>query len=347
MSSLNPRDLAILRDIIRTHVQSGEPVSSRTVSKHSEHRLSAASIRNVMADLEEIGLLAQPHTSAGRVPTQAAYRLYVQSLMSNRQLPDKERRYIEETLGSAVSDAHRLMSVVSHLLSELSHQVGVVMTPGTEENCLRALDFVRLQDRRVLCVLVSTSGFVDHVVIETESEFSREELVRISNYVNDTFTNLGLREIRDHLLSQMSQQNNRLDRLLSCAIELAQGVVSAQNQRQEVLVEGTTSLLDHPELANVARIRQMLDTFADQARLVQILNQCLEGDGVRVFIGEDSDLTSELDFSLVGISYGDGQRTLGSLGIFGPSRMEYPRIVPLVRFLGEALSRTLSQGSFS
>lgn len=338
--SLAPRDRQILKDIIRTHVQSGEPVSSRTVSKHSEHRLSAASIRNVMADLEELGLLAQPHTSAGRIPTQAAYRLYVESLMGKRSLPEKDRRYIEETLRSAVHDAYELMSAVSQLLSELSHQVGVVLTPTVEEGVLRAIDFIKVSDKRVLCVLVSSSGFVDHVVIDTEEDLSREELIRISNYVSDNFCGNSMRRIRDRLIQLMSEEKSHVDRWLSQSLELARRAVDI-SQIQEVLVQGTAGLLDQPELAEVSRIRRMLDTFADKARLVQMLNRCLEGDGVRVFIGEDSDVTSELDFSLVGISYGDGQRSLGSLGILGPSRMEYPRIVPLVHYLGEALSRAL------
>ncbi len=343
IDSLGPRDRQILKDIIRTHVQSGEPVSSRTVSKHSEHCLSAASIRNVMADLEELGLLAQPHTSAGRIPTQAAYRLYVESLMGKRNLPEKERRYIEETLRSAVNDAYELMSAVSQLLSELSHQVGVVLTPAVDEGVLRAIDFIKVSEKKVLCVLVAGSGFVDHVVIDTEEDIPREELVRISNYVSDNFSGISLRRIRDRLVQLMSEEKSHVDRWLSQSLELARRAVDI-SQIQQVFVQGTASLLDQPELADVSRIRRMLDTFADKARLVQILNRCLEGDGVRVFIGEDSDVTSELDFSMVGISYGDGQQSLGSLGILGPSRMEYPRIVPLVHYLGEALSRALVDG---
>ncbi len=341
-SSLGPRDREILAEIIRAHVSSGEPVSSRTVSKTSESRLSAASIRNVMADLEELGFLAQPHTSAGRVPTQAAYRLYVESLMTKRPLPEKDRRYIEESLQGAVHDAYQLMSVVSHLLSELSQQVGIVLIPAVEETVLHAVDFVNLGNKRVLCVLVSTAGFVDHVVIETEQEPSREELIRISNYVTDHFSGLNLREVRDRLIHLMNEEKTRVDAWLSGALELAKRAVCGK-QNKGVLVEGTTALLHQPELSDVGRIRRMLDTFADQAQLVQMLNRCLESDGVRVFMGEDMTVTSELDFSLVGVSYGDGQRRLGSLGIVGPSRMEYPRIVPLVRFLGEALSRTLGE----
>ncbi len=339
-TELSSRDREILKDIIITHIKSGEPVSSRAVSKHTQHSLSAASIRNVMADLEEWGYLAQPHTSAGRVPTPAAYRLYVESLMQISNLSARERRYIEEHLGDAGQGGH-LMSAVTHLLSDLSHQVGIVLTPTVEETILKTVDFIPLGGRRVLCVLVSSSAFIDNLVIDLEEDISRRELVRISNYLTANFSGLHLRQIRDRLLSRMAEERAHVDRWLARAIELARRAMDG-SQAPEVLVEGTATLLDQPELSSLESVRRMLDTFADQARLVKMLNSCLASDGLRVFIGEDNDVTSELDFSLVATTYGVGKRSLGSLGIIGPSRMEYPRIVPLVRYLGETLSNALA-----
>ncbi len=342
--TLTPRDREILRDIIYTHILSGEPVSSRAVSKHAQHSLSAASIRNVMADLEETGLLAQPHSSAGRVPTEAAYRLYVESLMQMRKVSNRERSYIEEFLLDASTDTEHLMGAATHLLSELSDQVGVVLTPSIQEIVLKSMDFVALGRRRVMCVMVSTTGFLDHLVIEVDEQFSREELVRISNYVTGNFAGKRLSEIRDQLLRMMDAERAHVDRWLGSAIDLARRAVDGSTEKG-VLVEGTTSLLDRPELSDVDQIRRVFDTFADKARLVEMLNKCLIGDGVRVFLGDDSDVTSELDFSLVATSYGIGETPLGSLGIMGPSRMEYSRMVPLVRYLGETLSRALASGS--
>ncbi len=342
--TLSPRDREILKDIIYTHILSGEPVSSRAVSKHAQHSLSAASIRNIMADLEETGLLAQPHSSAGRVPTEAAYRLYVGSLMQMRKISNRERSYIEDYLLDASNDTDHLMSAATHLLSELSDQVGVVLTPSIDEIVLKSIDFVYLGRRRVLCVMVSTTGFLDHLVIEGETDFTREELVRISNYVTSNFSGRRLPQIRDQLLRMMDAERAHVDRWLASAIDLARRAIDSSSE-QEVLVEGTTSLLDRPELSDVDRIRQVFDTFADKARLVEMLNKCLTGEGVRVVLGNDSDVTSELDFSLVATSYGVGDTTLGSLGIIGPSRMEYPRVVPLVRYLGETLSKALASGS--
>jgi heat-inducible transcriptional repressor len=343
VDGLSPRDREILKDIIYTHILSGEPVSSRAVSKHSQHSLSAASIRNVMADLEDSGFLAQPHTSAGRVPTEAAYRLYIGSLMQMRKISNRERSYIEEFLLDASNDTDHLMSAATHLLSELSDQVGVVLTPSIDEIVLKSIDFVSLGRRRVMCVMVATTGFLDHLVIEVDDGFTREELVRISNYVTSRFSGQRLPEIRDQLLRMMDAERAHVDRWLTSAIELARLAIGGSTEK-EVLVEGTTSLLDRPELSDVEQIRRVFDTFADKARLVKMLNKCLTGDGVRVFLGADSDVTSALDFSLVATSYGVGETTLGSLGIIGPSRMEYPRMVPLVRYLGETLSKALASG---
>lgn len=339
---LSERERSILKDVIHTYVLTGEPVSSRTVSKHAQHGLSAASIRNVMADLEDLGLLCQPHTSAGRIPTETGYRLYVETLMTRSSLPLDDRRYIEDRLREA-GDAEQKMAAITHLLSELSDQVGVVLTPAVEEICLKSADFVPIGGRRVLCVLVSTSGFVDNVVVRTDEELSRDDLVRMSNYVTESFTGLRLRRIREDLLRLMADEKSAVDSWLGGALRLAQQALEGSNE-QEVLLEGAASLLGRPELSDVERVRRMLDTFADKARLVNLLSSCLESDGgVRVFIGKDSDVTSELDFSMVATTYGSGDGALGSLGVIGPSRMEYPRMVPLVRHLGKTLSRALSE----
>lgn len=339
---LTPRDREILKDVIHTFVLLGEPVSSRTVSKHIYHGLSAASIRNTMADLEELGYLRQPHTSAGRVPTEAAYRLYVEALMTARAVTESERRYIDEQLREASGDGDQLMSTASQLLSELSHQAGVVLTPALRDIEVKALQFVPLGGRRILCVLISASGFIDNIVIEWTEELSRDDLNRISNYANGNVVGLRLSEVRDHLLQLLGEEQRGIDTWLRQAVALTHQAVLGKTS-QQVLVEGAHSLLGQPELADLERVRRMLDMFADKTRLVHILSQCLDSAGsVRVVLGGESEVTQELDFSLVATSYGNSQGPLGTLGILGPSRMEYPRIVPLVRYLGQMVSRSLA-----
>lgn len=343
---LTAREREVLKDIILMYVLSAEPVSSRSVSKQGGLSLSSATIRNVMADLEELGYLRQPHASAGRVPTGAGYHLFVESLMGTQTVPARVRRYIEEHLREAPVDAEGLVGVTSHLLSELSQQVGIVVSPAIGETVLRAIDFVPLTGSRVLAVIVSDSGFVDNKVIDTERPLPREELVQISNYLTETYAGLTLRGIRDRLLVAMAEERAKMDELLGATLELARRSFDLAADR-EVLVDGTSAVLAQPELADIARVRRLLETFTDKARLVRMLNACVQGEGVRVVIGEDSDLTSELDFSLVATRYGVGERAHGTVAIFGPSRMEYQRVIPLVHYLGETLSRRLGVASES
>lgn len=344
--ALGPRDREILKDIIHTFVSLGEPVSSRTVSKHVHHGLSAASIRNVMADLEEMGYLRQPHTSAGRVPTEAAYRLYVEALMTAENLSPRERRYIDEQLRDASGDGEQVMMAASHLLSELSNQAGVVLTPALADVVIKAICFAPLGGRKILCVLVSENGFIDNIVIEWSEELSHEDLGRISAYANANVVGMRLNEVRGRLLHLLAEEQRGLDHWLRQALALTHQAVKAKASHHNVLVEGTNSLLGQPELADLERVRRMLGVFADKTRLVHILSQCLDSQGgVRVVLGHESEVTQELDFSLVATSYGNGHETLGALGVMGPSRMLYPRVVPLVSYLGEKVSQSLATAS--
>jgi heat-inducible transcriptional repressor len=345
-AALEPRDRDILKAVIATYILTAEPVSSRSVARQGGLGLSAATIRNVMADLEEGGYLAQPHTSAGRIPTAAGYHLFIEALMRERRLNARDRRYIEDNLAAAQAGPERLMALTSELLTELSHQVGVVVAPALGETVLRAVHFVRMSGRKVLCVVVSTAGFVDNKVIETDEPVPREELVEISNYLTAHFAGMSLRQIRDKLLARMSEERAQMDRLMATAIRLAREGLAVRDV-PELMVGDAAALLSHPELADIARVRRLFEAFADKARLVEMLNRCMSGGGVRVLIGEDADLTSELDFSLVAAPYGVGGETLGALGVFGPSRMEYQRLIPLVGYVGATLSRALAGGKRS
>ncbi len=340
---LSARDREILRDVVHTYLLSGEPVSSRAVARHERHGLSAASIRNVMADLEDLGLLEQPHTSAGRVPSRVGLHYYIASLMEAQQPGPAERQAIEGELSGAASGTPGLIETASQLLSRLSGQIGIVVTPVFGETVLEAVDFVPLSGRRVLCVVVSRSGFVENKLIETDEELAREELVRISNYLTGTFRGQTLRSVRERLLRGMGEERDEMDRLLGRAIALARRGLEAGGG-QELRIEGTSSLLAGSQ-ADVERVRRLLEAFAERQRLVGLLNQCLDGNGVRVVIGEDDELTSDLGLTLVARPYGAGERARGTLGILGPARMPYERIIPLVDFLGESLGRALEESA--
>ena len=338
------RDRKILEDVIRTFILTGTPVSSRSLAGMAEQNLSSASIRHIMADLEESGYLSQPHTSAGRVPTAAGYHYYIDSLMQGRVLSAEKQRYIRGNLEQVVTDVEELMGVVTHLLTELSRQIGLVLAPTISETTVRALHFLSLSGRRILCVVESEGGLIEHRVVHSEQVMSAKELVTISNYLTEHFAGLTLREIRDRLLKLMSRERDRIHELLDNAIALAQQALGTV-EKPELMVEGTEVVLTQPELADIERVRRLLETFTDKAELVRMLNQLIGGPGTQVIIGEDSELTSDLDFSLVATTYGSGDRILGTLGIFGPSRMEYDKVVPLVDFLGKTVSATLAEAA--
>lgn len=339
--ALSARDREVLEAVVATYIFNAEPVSSRLVVKQGGLGLSSATIRNVMADLEDDGYLAQPHTSAGRIPTSRGYHLFIESLMRQRRVPARERRLIDENLARPPARPERLMEVASELLTELSQQVGMVITPRLGEAELRSVHFVRMSGRKVLCVVVSNAGFVDHKVIETDKPLSREKLLEISNYCNENFGGLTLRQVRERLIASMAEERAQMDRLLGLAIELAQRGLG-EPPTPSLVVGGTSSLLSQPELGDIERVRRVFEAFTEKARLVEMLNRCMSGGGVRVVIGDDSDLTSELDFSLVATSYGFAGEPLGALGVFGPSRMEYQRLIPLVDYVGATLSRALA-----
>lgn len=334
---LTDRDRDILRGVIEAYLLTGEPVSSRQLAKRDRLGLSAASLRNVMADLDDLGLLKQPHTSAGRVPTAAGYHLFIDTLMEARRLSEEDQRAIEDEL-EGTSDGEQLATAASQVLSRLSSQIGIVVTPDLGNSSLRTVEFVPLSGDRVLCVTVASNGFIDNKVFEVDSPVDRDELTRVSNYLTESFAGLTLKEIRDRLLKLMANERAEVDELLGRAIRLARHGLDL-DQGPRLVVEGTESLLDQPELADLPRVRRLFETFTDKARVVSLLNRSVEGSGVRVYIGEESDLTSALDFSLILRSYGPGG---GSLGLFGPSRMEYARLIPLVDYLGERLSAALS-----
>lgn len=340
---LTTRDRGILRDVVWSFIETGLPVSSRAVARRRAGGLSAATIRNTMADLEDAGYLAQPHTSAGRVPTEAGYHVYIDTMMPAPGLDAEDKRRVDEHLPGEV-EGEELASRAGQVLSELTQQIGIVLTPAVGDTKLRTLTLVPLSGSRVLCVVVSTGDFVDHKIIELDMPLSREELTHTSNYLTDNFAGMTLFQARDRLLVLMAEERAQVDRLLARTLTLAEQALGDAHG-PEVFVEGTAAVLTQPELADIERVRRLVDKFDDRARLVQVLNRLISGQGVRVVIGEESELTSDVDFSLVATTYGPQDSPLGSVGIFGPSRMQYQRVIPLVDYLGERLSQALQATS--
>ncbi len=311
---LTARDREILRDVVQTFILVGEPVSSRSVAKHVQHGVSAATIRNVMADLEEWGYLEQPHTSAGRVPSSAGYHLYIESLMEKGSLSDDDRRRIDGDLHGGEAAPGRLVALTSQLLSRLSGQIGILVTPAIGDTVLRTVDFVPLSGRRVLCVVVSEAGFVENKLLESRGgavarradpdlELPDRELPRQDAAQHPRAP--ARRDDRRADADGRAPRTRDLPRPALARIDPGAGGAG----RGHGAAAGA-----RPELENLSRVRLLLDTFADRQRLVGLLSQCMDGSGVRVVIGEDSSVTSDLGFSLVARPFGAGERRPGNAG---------------------------------
>ena len=341
-NELDRRSREILKAVVIQHVESGEPVGSSTVARLSRERLSPATIRNVMADLEEIGLLCQPHTSAGRVPTERGYRLFVDTLLPAPHLPVVDERAIRDSLRGA-SDTTQLLERASRLLSRLSRHVAIVVAPALAQTRLQHIEFVRLADGRALAVFVSQAGVLQSRVVEAEEELTQDELARMGNFLSDSLAGRTLPEVRNELLRLMSEEKAQYDRLLQQALSL--GVRTFDEGAAEpagVYVEGAANLLAQARDVDLERMRSLFRAFEDKHRIVNLLNQCLESDGVRVWIGSENRAPELREMSLVAASYRSGEQPLGTLGVVGPLRMQYGRAVSLVDSIARTFSEILS-----
>jgi heat-inducible transcriptional repressor len=338
---LDARARQILRALIARYIADGQPVGSRTLAKASGLDVSPATIRNIMSDLEEFGLVAAPHTSAGRVPTSQGYRVFVDSLIEMRPLDepavDKMRR--ELPTDAATPD---LLSSATSLLSEMTHFVGVVSVPKREEFPFRHIDFVSLDGARMLVILVFTDGQVQNRVIATQRAYGSSELEQIANYLNANFAGMRIDEIRARLLHEMQDESVRLNRLLSAAVEVAQQAFQG-GDGSDMLVAGHTNLMGKQDAPDVERLRELFEAFQRKHDLMQLLERCASAEGVRLFIGEESGFAALDKFSLVTAPYGVGGRVLGVLGVIGPTRMAYERVIPMVQATAGIISGALKR----
>ena len=338
---LDPRARDVLREIIVQHISSGEPIGSRTLSKCGKFQLSPASLRNVMADLEELGFLAQPHTSAGRIPTDRGYRFFINHLMRSRALTTREREEIDEgvKVGSEIDD---VLHHASALLSKLSDQVGLVFMPTLMQFAVRSMDFIAVAEHRIMVVIVGANGVVVNKVIETRFLFTRDDLEKIGRYITGEFTGLTLDAIRRRLIRMTEQERAQHDAMLQKTIALGIDAVNAPYEH-DLYVEGASSILNKPEYADAASLRKTFLALQEKEKLVDILETCLTAEGLQILIGSESDFTQVHNFSIVARRYGSSSAPLGMVGIIGPMRMEYARMAPLVDYLSRALSRKIEE----
>lgn len=342
-SALDARSREILRQTVHLFITMGEPVGSRTLSKVSSESLSPATIRNIMSDLEEMGYLHQPHTSAGRVPTDRGYRFYVSALMGSAGLAPDEQRRIQEQLLSSEGRLPELVQRTSKLLSDMTGMVGFVTGPDFRLSVLRHVDFVRLAPRRLLVVLVSMAGQVTTHAVEIEQDLGGEDLAQCARYLEDQFRGYTLVEAREILLLRTHELERIVNDLVRNALTIADAVF-AEELTSEVHVEGTSRLLGEPEFVrNIDRARDLFATLEERHRLVNILNACIEGTGLQIVIGSEAQVPDLEGISLIGVRYKSGGQELGSIGIMGPTRMEYARHVSVVDYIASSLSQALTE----
>lgn len=340
---LDIRAREVLREIILQHISSGEAISSRSLAKCGRFQLSPASLRNVMADLEDLGYLQQPHTSAGRIPTDRGYRFFIDYLMRSRKLTQHERDRIDDQVGHG-NEIDEVLQLASRTLSDLSDQVSVVFMPTLLQFTVRSMDFILVGDNKIMCVIVGTNGVVVNKIIETRLACSRDELERIGRYISTEFGGMTLDQIRRRLIRMTEQERASYDGMLQKTIALGiEAVNDVTPLEHELYVEGAASILMKPEYADTESLRKTFLALQEKEKLIDILNGCLSEDGLQILIGSESDFTQMHNFSIVARRYGNHSAPLGMVGILGPTRMEYARMAPLVDYLSRALSRKIEE----
>jgi heat-inducible transcriptional repressor len=341
MSSLDTRSRAILKEIIRVHVDTGKPVSSRTLFKSQRFELSPASIRNIMADLTDGGYLAQPHTSAGRVPTDRAYRLYIDELVHHRRVTEGVREQVGLDLASAGPEVTGLFQTASRLLSRLSGEVGFVVAPDSLHSVLKTLRFIGVAPGKVLVVQVNEPDVVLSRVIETAGDYTTRELEDASERFTREYAGRTLHDVRRRLLADMAAEKAACDRMLGRALDLARLALEHGDGEERVYVDGASTLLDKPEFSDVESLKRIFRAFDEKARLLDLVTRYLESKETCVVLGSEASLASDPRLSAVLTCYGSSETLSGMLGVIGPARREYPRVIPVVELLGRALTERL------
>ncbi|WP_456404454.1 heat-inducible transcriptional repressor HrcA [Thiolapillus sp.] len=338
--ALNERAQHFLKVLIERYIRDGQPVGSRTLAKDAGMELSPATIRNVMADLEDLGLVTSPHTSAGRVPTVNGYRLFVDSLIS---LQPVDRQSIKRLRGELEGKEapQNLIETASRFLSGLTHMAGVVMIPRHDQVIIRELQFVHLSDMRVLAILVTSQGEVLNRIVETSRLFTRSELVQASRFINAHYSGLELEAIKGRIVREMEEHQQDMDKLMREALSIADQALQDEDEEQDYVVSGQTNLMDFDELAQLDRIKMVFDAFTEKQEILHLLDRCSQAEGVQLFIGEESGYGPLDKCSVVTAPYEMDNTVVGVLGVIGPTRMAYDRVIPIVditaKMLGSAL----------
>jgi heat-inducible transcriptional repressor len=336
---LDHRAQTLLKALVERYIADGQPVGSRALSKISGLDLSPATIRNIMADLEEMGLVASPHTSAGRVPTPRGYRMFVDTLLTVQPVDEKTVEFRLQPRKQSGSP-QRIISNAAQVLSSLSQFAGVVLTPR-RESVFQQVEFLRLSEKRILLVIVAPSGEVQNRLLLTDVDYTRSQLVEAANYINRHYGGLSFDDVRLRLQAELRQLRDDMTRLMQAAVEAGSDAMTEDND--DVVISGERNLLSVSDLSsNMTSLRKLFDMFEQKTSLMQLLDVSSKATGVQIFIGGESQLMPVDEMSVVTAPYGVNGKVVGTLGVIGPTRMAYQRVIPIVDITAKLLSSALS-----
>mgnify|MGYP005851551487 CR=1 FL=1 len=336
---LNERESRVLKLIIDEYIESATPVGSRFISKNSDLGLSPASIRNIMSDLEESGYISHTHVSSGRIPTDKGFRFYVDQYVSLDKITPNFFKDIEKSIPSSLPV---LFKEISRKLGEISKSVGFVVSPKINNMFLRHIEFLRLNQRNVLAIIVTKSGMVHNIIFEVGEDVTDSKMQRVSNFLNQNFVGRSLGEIKDEIVTSIQGRKNDIDEIASQIETLTRKVFERGDFGGEVIVYGTKNILKFPEARNFEDIDELLNFFEEKTFVYDIVEKCIESPGVKIFIGSELAKTHG-HLSLVAKPYQRGSRILGTLGVIGPKNMKYPEVVPMVDYTAEIISKLLNK----
>ena len=339
-AKLTDRGQKILEAIIEEYIATAQPVGSKALTQNQGIKLSPASVRNVMAELEELGYLISPHTSAGRIPTEKGYRFYVDTILRVSEMDRRQQDRIELQYRQQGLQMTDMLREASRTLSSISHYTGLVMVPRLKATIFRHIEFVKLSPRLILAVFVTQSGLVQNKLVEVDEDLSPRELEQITNYLNQTMTGLSIQDVRTRIITEMAQEKALYDQLMRRAFTLSSAALVDESSG-EVIIEGTSRFLEQPEFSDLDCMKRIVQTFEQKSALVELLDRGLETKGVQVIIGSETAHTELSDCSLITAAYSGKRGTLGTLGVIGPNRMPYATIIPIVDYTASLISRLL------
>ena len=334
----------LLRVLIQRYIRDGHPVGSRTLAKDSGLDLSPATIRNVMSDLEDLGLVSAPHTSAGRVPTVKGYRFFVDTLVRYRPPKSLDVDKLREEIKGKAGDSDKLISSVSSLLSDITHLAGVVTVPRGQQATLRQIEFLPLSENRILTILVVNDRDVQNRILHTEREYSASALQQAANYINENYAGVEMRQIRERILEDLESTRSSMNQAMHDIIAVAHSAMGGEGDEEgKYVLAGETHLMDFAELSDIDTLRRLFEAFSRKQLMLDLLDRSINADGVQVFIGEESGYRILDDCSVVTAPYKLDDDTVGVLGVIGPTRMAYDRVVPIVDITARLIRSALSQ----